>query len=197
MYGCARDDHSAPALAAEFAHARPRPLHHVMSALSQSIRMQANAALDAKTTATPHAEAGPDVPRLIKAAFDALQLIVIDSGSAGDVVAISLSGTLTSVRPAWLNGMQGGEWGVLISVETSVTLDHLLKPGVVTILQAAGALLADSATAIGGDAHGRILLLRAVAVARLTAESLAAMIASMQHLQQLLDVSPERSALPT
>jgi hypothetical protein len=169
-----------------------------MSALSDSFRMQANPAPAATTAATTtRAEARPDVLRLIKAAFDALHLLVIDSDSAGDVVAISLSGALTSVRPTWLNRMQGGEWGVLISVETSVKLDHWLKPGVVTILQAAGALLADCATAIGGDAHGRILLLRVLAVAGLTVESLAAVIASMQHLRQLLDASPERSALPT
>ncbi|MFM0735982.1 hypothetical protein PQQ51_01890 [Paraburkholderia xenovorans] len=137
-----------------------------------------------------------DAQQIIEAAFDALDLLVIDSDHAGNVVAISLNGVLTSVRPTWLNGLHGGEWGLLISVETSVKLDHLLKAGVVTMLQSAGTLLADCATAIGGDAHGRILLHRVLALAHLTVDHLAAVISSTQHLRQLLDASPERSALP-
>jgi hypothetical protein len=170
-----------------------------MSALPDSFRLHANPATTAATTAaSARAEAGrPDVLWLIKAAFDALHLLVIDSDHARNVVAISLSGALLSVRLTWLNGMHGGEWGVLISVETNIKFDHWLKSGVIRILQSAGALLADCATAIGGDARGRILLLRVLALARLTVESLAAVIASMQHPRQLLDASPEPPALPT
>ncbi|WP_321876947.1 hypothetical protein [Paraburkholderia bannensis] len=144
------------------------------------------------------AEAGrPDARQMIEAAFDALQFLVVDSDPSGNVVGIALNGALTSVRPARLNRMQGGEWGLLISVETNVMLERSLTPDIVTMLQSAGALLADCATAIGGDAQGRILLHRVIALPQLTVESLAAEIESTQNLRRLLDASPEHAGLPT
>lgn len=144
------------------------------------------------------AEAGrPDARRLIEAAFDALHCLVVDSDPTGNVVAIPLNGALTSVRPTRLNRMQGGEWGLLISVETNVMLDRSLTPDIVTMLQSSSALLADCAAAIGGDAHGRILLHRVLALPQLTVESLAAEIESTHNLRRLLDAAPERAGLPT
>ncbi|WP_321884884.1 hypothetical protein [Paraburkholderia bannensis] len=144
------------------------------------------------------AEAGrPDARQMIEAAFDALQFLVVDSDPSGNVVGIAFNGALTSVRPARLNRMQGGEWGLLISVETNVMLERSLTPDIVTMLQSAGALLADCATAIGGDAQGRILLHRVIALPQLTVESLAAEIESTQNLRRLLDTSPEHAGLPT
>jgi hypothetical protein len=138
-----------------------------------------------------------DIQRIIETALDELHLCIIDSDKLGEVVAVSRNGVLTYVRPTGRPRPFEGERGVLVSVETGVKITHLRKPSVVRMLQSAGALLADCGTAIGGDAHGRILLHRVIASAELSVDSLVAVIASTQHLRRLLETPSERSGLPT
>jgi hypothetical protein len=131
--------------------------------------------------------------QMIEAAFEELHLSVIESDNTGRVVAVSPHGYFTTVRPARLNRVQSAESGLLISVETGVKLDHLRKPGIANMLQSAGSLLADCATAIGGDAHGRILLHRVISSGNLSVDVLVAAIASTQHLRWLFEAPSDRS----